>query len=373
MTPPPAEPVRVEVARLERFARLSFEAAGLDGEGAALAADVLTRTSARGVETHGVQFLDQYVRQLREGGARAGATVREVVDRGALLVLDGDAGLGPVVASRATRLAVERAESYGLAVVSVRGANHFGAAGHYALTCAEAGYLGLVMSNTPPIMAVTGSRSRVLGNNPIGFGAPRTGAPPVVLDIAMSRVAGGKVRVALERGDPVPPGWILDPAGNPTTDPADFFVRRGALLPIEDHKGYGLALLVETLSAALSGAAMASAVGNWLYRPDAPSDTGFFLMAVDVRAGGAFDAFQDRVRSLCAEVTAAPRAPGADRILVPGELEHEREVEARTHGLPLSGAAWSRLAQLAASLGLDAELAAIRRPADAGTAVPGTR
>lgn len=361
MTAGSASPQTVDATGLERFARTAFETAGLDEDSAALGADVLVRTTVRGVETHGVWFLDQYIRQLQDGGANRGARPREVVDRGALLVVDADAGLGPVVASRATRIAIDRASEHGVAVVAVRNANHFGAAGHYALTCAEAGYIGLSMSNTPPIMAVTGSRSRVLGNNPLGFGAPRAAAPPVVLDIAMSRVAGGKVRVALDQGESVPPGWILDPEGNPSTDPADFFVRRGALLPLEDHKGSGLSLMIETLSAALSGAAMASAVGNWLYDPGAPSGTGFFLAAIDVRSTGPVDAFQDRLRLLCEEIVAAPRAPSVDRILVPGELEHEREAEARTHGVVLRAPVWTRLQQLSQGLGLEDELESIRR------------
>ncbi|MPZ59887.1 MAG: Ldh family oxidoreductase [Propionibacteriales bacterium] len=354
-------PVLVDADGLRRFARGVLETAGLDGESAALSSDVLVRTTMRGVESHGIWFLDRYVRQLREGGANRAARVRPVADHGGLLVLDGDAGLGLAVASRATRTAIERAGAHGLAVVSVRNANHFGAAGHYALMCAEAGYLGLVTSNTPPIMAVTGSRSRVIGNNPLAFGVPRTAAPPVVLDIAMSRVAGGKVRMAIERGDQVPLGWILDPDGNPTTDPEDFFVRRGALLPMEDHKGYGLALMVEALSAGLSGAAMTSAVGNWLHTPDTPSDTGFFLMVIDVRTGGPFDAFQDRMRSLCEEIAGAPRAPSVDRIVMPGDLEHEREVVALAHGVPLRGEIWSTLGELAETLGLEDELASIRR------------
>ncbi|MQA80105.1 MAG: Ldh family oxidoreductase [Streptosporangiales bacterium] len=345
-------PVVVDAAELRLFARRAFEASGVDAEGAAAGADVLVRTSLRGVQSHGVAYLHQYVRQLRDGGADPRARLVHETDRGGLVAADARAGVGPVVASYATRLGIERAREHGLAMVSVRNANHFGAAGHYALMCAEAGCVGLMASNTPPIMAVTGSRSRSIGNSPLGFGAPRTGAPPFVLDIAMSKVAGGKIRLAAQRGEQVPLGWILDPDGEPSTAPEDFFVERGALLPVEGHKGYGLALMIETLAAALSGAAMASGVGNWLYDPDTPSDTGYFLLVIDVSSESAFALFQDRVRALCEEITAAPRAPGVSRVYVPGEIEALHESRALADGLPLEQEVVERLSALASDLGL---------------------
>jgi LDH2 family malate/lactate/ureidoglycolate dehydrogenase len=353
--------VMADAQLLERFAGDAFRVAGLDDDAAAASAHVLVRTSMRGVESHGIWFLGRYIRQLRAGGANPRPRITAPVDQGALLVVDGDAGLGLALATQVTREAIDRAGRHGLSLVSVRNGNHFGAAGHYALMCAEADRIGLILSNTAPIMAVTGGRTRALGNSPLAFGAPRAGAPPFVLDIAMSRVAGGKIRMALEKGEQVPPGWILDPEGRPTTAPEDFFVHRGALLPMEDHKGYGLALMIETLTGVLSGAAMAGQVGNWLYAPDTPTNTGFFLLVVDVRAGGAFDGFSGRLRELCEEIVSAPRAESVDRIYVPGEPEHEREAAARAHGIPLRAEVWSALGEVAAELGLDDELRAVER------------
>lgn len=353
--------VTVDADGLEQFTRAALEAAGADPASAAAGAQVLTRTSLRGVDSHGVWFLERYVRQLREGGALPRPEPTAVADRGALLVLDGEGGLGLATAHRATTMGIARARQHGMATIAVRNGNHFGAAGHYALMCAEAGCIGLMMSNTPPIMAATGARTRSVGNSPLGFGAPRTQGPPLVLDIAMSRVAGGKIRMALARGEAVPEGWILDPDGNPTTDPADFLVHRGALLPMEQHKGYGLSLMVETLAGALSGAALLSHVGNWLYTPETPSGTGFFLMVIDVGADSAVAGFDERMRGLCDEVVSAPLAPGADRILIPGELEHEREQRARASGLELRNEIWTALAQVADDLGLGQALEQIRR------------
>lgn len=351
--------MRADAELLERFAARAFAMAGLDDADAAASAHVLVRTSMRGVESHGVWFLGRYIRQLQAGGANRRPAVSHVADQGALLVADGDAGLGLSVATRVTQEAIDRAGTFGLSMVSVRNANHFGAAGHYALMCAEAGRIGLILANTAPIMAAAGSRGRVIGNSPLAFGAPRAAAPPFVLDIAMSRVAGGKVRMAHEKGDQVPLGWIIDPDGQPTTAPEDFFVKRGALLPMEGHKGYGLALMIETLTGVLSGAGVASQVGNWLYTPDVPTNTGFFLLVIDARAGGPFGGFEDRLAELCDQMVTAPRASSVERILVPGELEHERELAAREHGIPLRDEVWSALEDVAEELGLTEQLSVV--------------
>ena len=344
-----AASVVVDVQALTAFTAAALRATGVAHAAAGAGADVLVRTSMRGVESHGVSYLHQYVKQLQEGGANPAADIRSVVDRGAVAVVDADAGLGPSVAAAITAATIERARAHGIAMTSVRNANHFGAAGHYGLMCAEAGCIGLVMSNTPPIMAVTGSRSRSIGNSPLSFGAPRADGPPFVLDIAMSRVAGGKIRMAIQNGEQVPLGWILDPHGNPTTVPEDFLVHRGALLPMENHKGYGLSLMVETLSGALSGAAMLGGVRNWIYNPETPSDTGYFLFVIDVGAHGAFPDFPERMAALCDEITSAPLAPGVDRILIPGQFEAELEAQARREGLALRPEVWDKLDAVASA------------------------
>jgi LDH2 family malate/lactate/ureidoglycolate dehydrogenase len=359
-TGPSAGGALFDADALEDFVARAFREVGLDERAAGDAADVLVRTSLRGVESHGISYLHQYVRQLREGGAQPTARVRPAQERGPVTILDGADGLGPAVAVEATRRGIEQAREHGVGLVTVRNANHFGAAGHYALMCAEAGCVGLVMANTPPIMAVTGSRSRTIGNSPLGFGAPRTEAPPMVLDIAMSRVAGGKVRMALQDGREVPLGWILDPEGNPSTSPEDFLVRLGALLPMEGHKGYGLALMVEALAGALSGAAVLGEVHNWIYSPDTPSGTGYFMLVIDVSSASLFAPFAGRLAELCGVIAGSPRAPGVDRILVPGELEHDHEQDARAHGLHVSREINERLETLADSAGLTEVLAQAR-------------
>ena len=353
--------ITVEVDGLISFTKAALRAVGLSEDDALAGADVLVRTSLRGVESHGVSYLHQYIAQLQAGGANPAAEPRVLVDGGAVAVVDADAGLGPSTAAQITGATIERARVHGIAMTSVRNANHFGAAGHYGLMCAEADCVGLVMSNTPPIMAATGARTRSIGNSPLSFGAPRQGASPFVLDIAMSKVAGGKIRMAIQNGEQVPLGWILDPEGNATTDPEDFLVHRGALLPMENHKGYGLSLMVEALSGALSGAAMLGGVANWIYNPEKPSDTGYFLFVIDVSATSAFGEFPRRMHALCDEIAASPRAPGIDRILIPGELEHELETSAHAEGFGLRSEIWAKLSDVAGTLGIAPALEAMRR------------
>jgi LDH2 family malate/lactate/ureidoglycolate dehydrogenase len=298
---------------------------------------------------HGVP---QYRRQLLEGGANPKASLRIEAQFGGVTRLDAEGGLGPLMAQRAMELSITHAKQHGVAFTTVRNANHFGAAGHFALQAAEVGCVAMVGSNTPPIMAVTGSSKRSIGNSPLGFAAPRAGGPPVVLDIAMSRVAGGKIRLALQSGTQVPHGWILDPEGVSTQDPADFLEHRGALLPMGEHKGYGLALMVESLAAAMSGSAMLHAVGNWIYTPEKPSDTGYFMMVIDASDSSVFEGTDVRIAQMCREISESPLAAGFDRIVIPGDLESEHERRTRKSGLAMSESAWAPLRLLAQDLSI---------------------
>jgi LDH2 family malate/lactate/ureidoglycolate dehydrogenase len=350
--------VLVDGARLQGFTTQVLVAAGLSPAAASTASEVLVRTDLRGIRTHGVRHLAGYLRQIRAGGIIAGASVTRVIDAPSTAVLDGAAGLGHVAASEATNLAIEKALKMGVAVVLVRNSNHCGALGQYALSCAEAGLIGVFVSNCPPVMTVTGSRSRVLGNGPTAYGAPNPEGAPIVFDAAMSVVAGGKIQMARERHQPVPLGWIVDAQGRPTTDPDDF-VNGGALLPVGDHKGYGLALFGELLAGVLAGAAMAGQIGSNL-TPDIPTGTGHAAIAIDVRAFMPATGFAARLAELGRMIKSAPTADGVDAILLPGELEHREEVRTRRDGLELDEVIWRDLAGIAAELGLEPALEQVR-------------
>ncbi|MPZ59888.1 MAG: Ldh family oxidoreductase [Propionibacteriales bacterium] len=343
-------PVRTDVTRLRAFCGAALAAAGASQSDAAVAAGVLVRTDARGVHSHGVRTLPSHVRNLLDGGTTSPVSVEVVRQSAVTAVVDGRNGIGHVVASRAVDLAIDKARTSGVGVALVRNSNHFGAAGHYALTAAEAGFIGLATSNASPIMTAAGSRSKMLSNAPFAYAIP-TGDFPMALDISMSATAGMKVRMAAERGEEMPEGLVVDADGRTTTDPREY-AAGGALAPLGGHKGYGLALLTETLAGALSGSAMTSAVVPWLVNPGTPSGAGHSFLVMDVESFMERKEFDDRMRELMAEMRSAEPAPGVERVLVPGELEHEHERRALADGLDLDGVTWGHLEQVAQQLDL---------------------
>ena len=349
--------LRLDADRLLAFCAAALAAAGATPEDAAAAAHVLVRTDLRGVHSHGVQALPAHVRTLLDGGTRSPVTPVIVRETPVTAVVDGQAGIGLVVAQRAVELGIEKAATSGVGVVVVRNSNHFGAAGHYALTAAEAGFIGLATSNASPIMAAAGSRRKVISNAPIAYAVP-TGTFPLALDIAMSATAGMKVRLAAERGERIPQGWVLDAEGLPTRDP-HAYLAGGALAPLGGHKGYGLALLTETLAAALSGAAMTTLVVPWIGDPGTPTNAGHAFVVLDVGCFLDREEFHGRMQGLIDELHAAEPAPGVDRVLVPGEMEHAHEQRARAEGLVLERVVWEHLEEVAGLLDLRAQLAAV--------------
>ncbi len=342
--------VLVDGARLKEFTVRALVAWGFSPVAAATAAEVLVRTDMRGIRTHGVRHLAGYRRQIRAGGVIAAAQVTTVAETPSTATLDGGAGLGHVAASAATEMAIDKAQRSGVAVVLVRNSNHCGALGHYTLTCAEAGLIGVFVSNCPPVMTVTGSRTRVLGNGPTAYGAPNPAGAPIVFDAAMSVVAGGKIQMARERRQPVPLGWIVDADGRPTTNPEDF-VKGGALLPVGGHKGYGLTLFGELLAGVLSGAAMAAQIGSNL-TPERPTGTGHAAIAINIEALMPPADFAVRVAELVKLIKSSPTADGVGAIQLPGELEHDEEVRARREGFELDEVIWRDLSTIASESGL---------------------
>ncbi|HVB76288.1 MAG TPA: Ldh family oxidoreductase [Candidatus Nitrosotalea sp.] len=351
----PTASVQVDPRGLSAFAQASFEATGMSPRDAAAASQVLVRTTLRGVDSHGIAYLHAYIAQLEAGGADPRAELQILRQTPSTALLDADGGNGLAMMSQATQLALEKARLSASATVLVRNSNHFGAAGHYALVCAEAGMIALVLGNSNPIMQVPGARTRSIGNGATAYGIPVPDGPPIVLDIALSVVAGGKVRMAQRRGESVPPGWIVDAQGNPTQDPADFLDRGGALLPVGAHKGYGLTVLGEILAGVLAGASTGPEVISWLKSPTLPARIGHYIYVLDPEAFMAAGEFQARLASYRDGIQGAPRADGVERIYLPGEIEHDKEQNS-SRVLELESVVWDGLTSLAQRLGLGATL-----------------
>jgi ureidoglycolate dehydrogenase (NAD+) len=344
--------VRVDTGRLRQFVTHAFEDLGFSGEDAAIAAQVLVTTEARGIRTHGIYHLPNlYLRQMKAGGINPRADIRVVRETPGTAVLEGDGSMGQIAAVKATEIAARKAKEIGCATVVVRNTNHCGAIGYYVTSLAERGLIGIAAQNTPPAVAPPGAVGRVIGNQPTAYAVPDPdGSAPIVLDIALSAAAATKVRQMRERGQPIPAGWIVDGDGMPTTDPTPPIT----LAPLAGHKGYGLCVLVESMTSVLSGGAILSEMV--LADEATPMAVGFWVTAIDVEAFMPLDDFAARVRQMREEIQAAPTAPGIDRLLLPGEPEADFEADTRANGIPMDAVNWDPLLRLARELGRVDEL-----------------
>ena len=352
-----ARAVYVDPAELRAFVAGVLVELGFSADDARLGAEVMVRADLRGTHSHGVRYLGTYVPLIRGGAINAKAELSIVENHPGATVVDGDAGLGHVVAYKATELAIRNVKDgpSRVATVLVRNSNHFGAAFYFSMMLAQAGLIGIVFTNSVPVMAAPGSRSSILTNAPFSYGIPGPEGHHVVFDVALSHVAGSRVVMAHERGDSIPLGWLRDLEGRPTTDPGQYAVG-GPLEPIGAHKGYGIALLVEILAGVLSGAGITHEVLRYRVFPEDPSRTGHSIIALDVEAFMPREQFISRMAYLRDEIHNAPLAEGATRIMLPGELEEEHEAESHAKGLELDAVIWTGLQEVAREFGCEAAL-----------------
>ena len=340
-------------AALHDFCADALRRAGASDEHARTTADALVMTDTWGTFTHGSKLLPGYIRRIRAGGIRTGAEPRIAAQGPAWAIVDAESVLGQVSSVFAMKVAIEKACGAGVAYVGVRGGNHFGAAGYYAWLAAREGLLGMAMSNDIPSVAAPGSRVAVLGSNPIAYAIPTGADEAIILDMATSTVAGGKVYAARVQGKPIPPDWLIGSDGLPTTD-GSLYPQTAVLNPMAGHKGYGLALLIESLAGVLTGAAVTWKVGSWIFGdPSLPTNHGAAFLAFDLGAMMPADDFRERVDALVKEIHAAPTAPGVNRVRVPGEPEWERRRLALEEGIPLPEDVRGALRKLAVDLALE--------------------
>jgi ureidoglycolate dehydrogenase (NAD+) len=353
-------PRTVPLDRLELFIATSLERAGLDALDAATGAQVLATTDAWGVFTHGSKGLRGYLRRLLAGGLRPGGRPIVSAEGPSWALVDGDSSLGMVTSVFAIDTAVAKARQTGAAYVGVHHSCHFGAAGYYAARAAQQGMIALSMANDIPSVAAPGSSGAVVGSNPFAYAAPAGRHRPLLLDMSVATVAGGKVYAARERGEPIPGGWLIGEDGRPTDDPASY-PEHATLTPAAGHKGYGLGLMIEVLAGALTGAGMTWQIRSWLAGDLAtPTHHGAAFVVLDVATIHAD--LPARIEALVDEVHAAPRADGVDRLYVPGEMEWERYDRAVEHGVDLPPDVVASLAEAADLVDLD--------PAEFGLAEP---
>lgn len=345
---------------LEVYVKI-LKTTGMSSENAYLAAKVLATTDMWGDPFHGGMSLGKFVEIAREGGMNPLAEIEVVNEGDSWAIIDGNDGLGHVTSCKSMDLAIRKAKKNGgISIVGVKNSMHFGDAGYYALMAAKEDMIGLAMSNVNPVMTIPGGVGRILGNNPLAYAAPAGKEKPIFFDVAMSKVAGGKLHYAKAKGEKIPEGWAVDSLGNPLTDPILYHKDGGgALLPMAGHKGYGFALLVEILAGVITGAAMTKDISVWEEECSTPSNEGHSFLAINIESLMPLEKFKNRMDSLIRYIKTSPKAPGVDRIYLPGEMELEREEKAKKEGVILVDAVLESLEKTTKELKMESDFKAL--------------
>jgi LDH2 family malate/lactate/ureidoglycolate dehydrogenase len=348
---------------LRNFTENIFTAMGCGEEHSRLAADVLLKSDLRGIDSHGVARLNGYVRLWEKKRINTTPDIKIVHQTPTTATVDGDAGLGLVVAPFAMQVAIEKASQYGSGWVAVRNSNHFGIAGYHALMAVEKDMIGFAMTNASPLVSPTYSRERLLGTNPMCYAFPAGKYPPVIVDMATSAAANGKLEIAQRLGKQVPEGWIQDKQGNSTTDP-HALKSGGALLPLGSdaengsHKGYALGATVDILSAVLSGANYGPWVPPFVAFLDPPTDPvglgiGHFVGAMRVDGFRPVDEFKSHLDNWIERFKSSATINPGQKVVIPGEPEMEAEADRKINGIPLVDAVVKDLNGLAERFGVE--------------------
>ena len=345
--------IRVPAARLEAFVARAFEAVGISsGESKTIAA-LMTRADLQGSDGHGVFRLPQYIRRIRGGAVNIRPRIRLEREAAGMALVDGDNGMGHLVMRFAAEKAIEKARTAGVAWVGVKWSNHAGPASLYAAMPLEHGMIGLYLAvGNANHLPAWGGLDMLLSTNPISVAVPAGEEPPIVLDMATTVAAYGKVKTKAQRGETMPEGWMMDRQGRPLTDPKR--ANEGFLLPIGGYKGYGLALVFGLLAGTLNGAAMGRDVVDFNADDTTPTNTGHAIVAINVDAFQAVADFRRSVDALIRDLRNSERLPGVDCVRLPGEGSHATRAERTKNGIPLPAPLAASLVALATDLKIPA-------------------
>jgi L-2-hydroxycarboxylate dehydrogenase (NAD+) len=349
--------------QLHRFAQAIFVKIGCSEEDATLATNVLLSADLRGIDSHGIARLSGYVRLWDAKRVNPCPALKMIRETPSTATVDGDSGLGLVVAPKAMQIAIDKAKNVGTGWVSVRNSNHFGIAGYHSMMALEQDMIGICMTNASPLVAPTYSVERLLGTNPICVAVPAGEQPAFVADLATTTAANGKLEILQRKNGVAPLGWIQDKGGKASTDPHELKVG-GALLPLGgdrergSHKGYALGAIVDIFSAVLSGANYGPWVPPFPAYVPMPTDMpgkgiGHFFGAMRIDAFRPAEEFKQHMDQWIERFRAAKTAEGFDKVLIPGDPEREMEKERKEKGIPLLGPVVDDLAYLSEKFGVE--------------------
>ena len=345
----------VTVKQLEQFIQRCLTAVGMSERNARITAELMSEADLNGSDGHGVFRLPQYVKRIRSGGINVAPNIRVATDKGAMALVNGDDAMGHLVMRYATDLAIEKAAEQGVGWVGVQHSNHAGPAALYAKMPMQRDMIGIYVAvgsanHLPP----WGGTELLLSTNPSAGGVPAYEEPPIVLDMATTVAAYGKVKTAAQRGEQMPEGWMMDKFGKPLTDPTR--AAEGFLLPIGGAKGYGLALVFGLLAGTLNGAAFGREVVDFNADFRSSTNTGQFIVALSIEAFMDVDQFKRNVDGVIRSMHASPTLPGVDAVRVPGERSHRIRLERERSGIPIHPGLAQQLDELARGLATEALL-----------------
>lgn len=346
---------RISAQRLKQFCLALMVQEHVPAAEAELIADHLIEAELCGVSSHGVSRVAIYLQRLHAGVVNAAWSYEIEQEYPSSILWNAHNSMGMVTGVHAMELCISKARESGCCLVGVNHSNHFGMAGYYAKMAAQAGMIGLCGTNAPPNIAPWGSYRAYLGTNPLAISAP-SHQDPLVLDMAPSVVAMGKVILAAKLGKPIPEGWAITADGRPTTDPNEGM--KGTVLPIGGPKGYGLALFMDIMCGLLSDAEFGPYLGNMWNDFQNPQNIGHIFFSVDISKFTNLEKFKNRLDQMISDIKSLPTNPGVDEILMPGELELKRRKEALEKGICLSDVVFQELVSLGEKYQIDISLQA---------------
>ena len=335
-----------------RFIHEVFMAAGMPEEESCIVSELMTEADINGSDGHGIFRLPGYIRRIKEGGINLKPNIRIERQKSGMAVVDGDNAQGHLVMRFCTELAMKKAKDSGVAWVGVHNSNHAGPAALYTRMPLAHDMIGLYVAignanHLPP----WGGIEMLLSTNPISIAVPGKNGPPIVLDMATTVAAYGKVKTAAQRGEKIPEGWMIDKNGQPLTDPTQ--AEQGFLMPIGGPKGYGLALMFGLLAGTLNGAAFGKDVIDFNANFKTPTNTGQFITAIDISAFGDVENFKNNVDNVYRTFKASATLPGYDEVLLPGEQSYKKRQDRTAKGIPVHNGLLKSLNITADQLGVD--------------------
>lgn len=338
--------------RLNDYSVELFNKLGFKKEESEIISDILIEADLRGINSHGVARIPIYAQRIMSGSINVDSHMNLINENETSALLDADNGMGHLASYNAMKVCIKKAKEYGMSSVAVRSSNHFGISAYYTMMAAEENLIGMAFTNTSPLMAPFGGKERLLGSNPLSIAIPAGEEPTMVIDMATSLAARGKLEVAARKGLSIPEGWAIDSEGKATTDPIKGLA--GALLPFGGPKGYGLAVFVDIVSGVLTGSSFGVNCGSLFEDINKPQNIGHFFMAINVENFMPINAFNERMDDMIKSIRNSEKAEGVSRIYMPGEIEYEKSIETRKNGIAVNEKVVKELNELAKNFGVPA-------------------